>query len=58
VAANFYEMLLHNINDLFEISSNEMIVVPLKLARTDRTKAVACIREQNKFLDETDSLPL
>jgi hypothetical protein len=58
VAANVYEMLLHNMNDLFEISPNDIVVVPLKLARTDQIKAVACIREQNKCLDETVSLPL
>jgi hypothetical protein len=45
-------------NDLFEIPPNGMVVVPLKLARTNRIKAVACIREQNRFLDETVSLPL
>jgi hypothetical protein len=58
VAANFYEILLRNINDLFEISPNEMIVVRLKLVHTNGIKAVACIRIQNKFLDETISLPL
>jgi type I restriction-modification system DNA methylase subunit len=58
VAANFYEMLLRNMNDPFEISPKEMIVSPLKLARTDRFKAVECIREQNKFLNDTVSLPL
>jgi hypothetical protein len=58
VTANFYEMLLRNMNDLFEISPNDMVVVPLKLVRTDRIKAVACIHEQNKFLEETVSLPL
>jgi hypothetical protein len=58
VAANFFEMLLRNMNDSMEISPNDMVIVPLKLARTDRTKAIACVREQNKFLDETTLLPL
>jgi hypothetical protein len=58
VAANFFETLLRNTNDLLEIIPSEMIIVPLKLARTDRVKAIAWIREQNKFLDETVSLPL
>jgi hypothetical protein len=58
VAANFFEMLLRNMNDSMEISPNDMVIVPLKLARTDRPKAIACVREQNKFLDETTSLPL
>jgi hypothetical protein len=58
VAANFFEMLLRNMKDLMEISPNDMVVVPLKLARTTRPKAIACVREQNKFLDKTTSLPL
>jgi hypothetical protein len=58
VAANVFEMLLRNMNDSMEISPNDMVIVPLKLAHTDRPKAVACVREQNKFLDETTSLPL
>jgi hypothetical protein len=35
-----------------------MVIVPLKLAHTDQTKAIVCLRVQNKFLDETMLLPL
>jgi hypothetical protein len=45
-------------NNSMEISPTDMVIVPLKLARTDRVKAIACVRGQNKFLDETTTLPL
>jgi hypothetical protein len=50
-------MLLRNMNDLFEISVKDIIVVLLKLARTYRIKAVACIGEQIKLLNDTVPLP-